>query len=419
MNKKEKGFTLVELLAVIVILGLLMAIAIPSVTKYIVDSRKKTLTQTIGGYLDALTNEVNDAEYKFSDSSKIYAVPIECISLEKGGTDPFGEWLQSDNNYWAYVLVQYDNINYNYKYGFTFKDSAGYGIYPTTNDELKPDGSQIRTDLGLTRPANSYANEYLEEEKWIGFNIEEDTELIVLESTSEGETGDNISTCTLVQKGDNYESVEEFKKTALKAYAIYSADDKSLTFIRTSRELKVGYKHYGKTITGLYTGFETKGYGSGQTPWFSYAEEIKRVEFKNKISPLKTTWWFSGFNNCEYLDVGNLDTSNTTDISYMFYFTGRYVNNFKIVGLEKWDVSKVITTDNMFRQSGMRSKTWDIGNISNWNTKNVTNMRYMFFQTATGANFTLDLRNWDVSKVTNHDNFNTMIENKVLAPNFK
>ena len=57
MNKKEKGFTLVELLAVIVILGLLMAIAIPSVTKYIVDSRKKTLTQTIGGYLDALTNE--------------------------------------------------------------------------------------------------------------------------------------------------------------------------------------------------------------------------------------------------------------------------------------------------------------------------------------------------------------------------
>lgn len=418
MKKNKKGFTLIELLAVIVILGLLMAIAIPAVTRYIVDSRKKTLTTTISNYLGALTNEVNDAEYNFSDSSKIYAIPIECISLEKGGTDPFGEWLQSDNNYWAYVLVQYDNINYNYRYGFTFKDSAGYGIYPTTKDNLKSDGSQIKTDLGLTRPASSFAIEYLEKDKWIGFDIKNNTELIVLESTSEGEIGDGISTCTLCQKGQNYESVEEFKKTSIKAYAIYSNDDQSLTFVRTSKELNIGEKYYGKTITAVYTGFETRGYGSGNTPWASYAENIKKVEVKNKISPKQTTWWFSGFHNCEYLDVGNIDTSNTTDISYMFYFTGRYVKNFKIVGLDKWDVSKVTTTDNMFRQSGMSSKTWDIGNISRWNTSNVTNMRYMFFQTATGANYTLDLRGWDVSKVTNYDSFNTLITNKVLAPNF-
>ena len=44
MKRNNKGFTLVELLAVIVILGLLMAIAIPSVTKYITQSRVKTLT---------------------------------------------------------------------------------------------------------------------------------------------------------------------------------------------------------------------------------------------------------------------------------------------------------------------------------------------------------------------------------------
>ena len=90
--KKKKGFTLIELLAVIVILGLLMAIAIPSVTKYITESRKKTLATTIGNYIGSLTNDVNNMEYTFTGSDTIYAVPIECIALERGGTDPFGEW---------------------------------------------------------------------------------------------------------------------------------------------------------------------------------------------------------------------------------------------------------------------------------------------------------------------------------------
>ena len=66
MKRKNKGFTLIELLAVIVILGLLMAIAIPSVTKYITESRKKTLTTTVGNYISALVNDVNDLSYTFT-----------------------------------------------------------------------------------------------------------------------------------------------------------------------------------------------------------------------------------------------------------------------------------------------------------------------------------------------------------------
>ena len=208
MNNK-KGFTLVELLAVIVILGLLMAIAIPSVTKYITESRKKTLSASIHAYIDAVITQVNDGEYHFTDSTKVFAIPIECIPLEKGGTNPFGEWIQSSDEYWAYVLVQYDNINYNYLYGFTFKDSAGYGMYPLTTTKMSSNGKEIATDLFVSRPKTGMYTLVTSEEKWkeSGFLINPDVRLSVLTARPYNIEGNGKTSCTLYRKGDNYADV--------------------------------------------------------------------------------------------------------------------------------------------------------------------------------------------------------------------
>ena len=211
--KKNKGFTLIELLAVIVILGLLMAIAIPSVTKYITESRKKTLTTTLGNYIGALVNDVNDLSYTFTGQNTIYAVPIECISLERGGTDPFGHWYQANDAYFAYVLIQYDDVNSKYVYGFTFKDSAGYGLYPTIQANINEKGSQVKTGYTINKPVTGDLTSLVTLAKWqeSGFKVDSNTHLQVLVATSENQVGDGINTCTLQQKGDNYAQVEDEK----------------------------------------------------------------------------------------------------------------------------------------------------------------------------------------------------------------
>ena len=216
-KKNNKGFTLIELLAVIVILGLLMAIAIPSVTRYITQSRKKTVVTSMDGYISSVVNAVNDQDYRFTMSNTIYAIPIECVSLEKGGTNPFGKWLQANDDYWAYVLVQYNSEDFSYTYGFTFKDSSGYGMYPTVQSEINPKSKdQIKTGLDLKKPKSGLYSNIALKDNWTGFDIDDKTMVVVLESTEENKDGKY--TCPLSQKGDNYEQIksEQLKTIELK-----------------------------------------------------------------------------------------------------------------------------------------------------------------------------------------------------------
>ena len=54
--KNKKAFTLIELLAVLVILGVILLIAVPEVNKYIETSRKNSYLETIKFYKKHITN---------------------------------------------------------------------------------------------------------------------------------------------------------------------------------------------------------------------------------------------------------------------------------------------------------------------------------------------------------------------------
>ena len=138
-KKKPMAFTLIELLAVIIILGILLIIAIPSVTSYISNSRKETYVDTAKNIVGSARNFVNKGEVEMFDYQATYYIPAKCLPTENGLKSPYGEFTQ------AYVGVTYDGNGYNYYWIST--DSSEQGIKKITPvDDLNADLIEASVD---------------------------------------------------------------------------------------------------------------------------------------------------------------------------------------------------------------------------------------------------------------------------------
>ena len=79
--------------------------------------------------------------------------------------------------------------------------------------------------------------------------------------------------------------------------------------------------------------------------------------------------------------------------------------NVNIGNLDNWNLSSVEDASCMFHMFGYSATNWNIGNLSGWDTSNIKNMERMFYYAGYSAAHTLDLTNWDVSNVVNHNEF--------------
>ena len=130
MNNK-KGFTLIEMLAVIVILGLLMAIAIPTVTKTIEKSKRKTYIDNAIEYISSAAQSIANGEILVRNTNTTYYIHINNIKTEKGTkTSPYG------GEFDAYVIVTLDENN-KFTYYWTSMDTGGHYVPITEEKDLK------------------------------------------------------------------------------------------------------------------------------------------------------------------------------------------------------------------------------------------------------------------------------------------
>ena len=128
--KSRKGFTLVELLAVVVILGLIVLISIPAVNKYILNSREESYEIAKKSMISAAKNLMTECEGRFNgdteldycknypvpDKGKTLTIPLQdLITLDyiKPIEDPGkkGENCDPNNSYVVVKNITQDEIN--------------------------------------------------------------------------------------------------------------------------------------------------------------------------------------------------------------------------------------------------------------------------------------------------------------------
>ncbi len=111
---KKKGFTLVELLAIIVILGIIMSIVTPIIIKIINDSKKETYKLSMSGYVRAVEEQiaVNKAKGKITKNGnyniKNFEVGYSGRIADKGSFSINNELVISAQLCFDTYLVKYD-----------------------------------------------------------------------------------------------------------------------------------------------------------------------------------------------------------------------------------------------------------------------------------------------------------------------
>ncbi len=359
MRRKKSGFTLVELLAVIVILAIIMIIAIPSVLEIMTTAKQKSFVEYITKvYTAAQDKYMSDQLFNGDASCIVYKVKTDLGLSNTGTYDGFvligSKDKDGDQKY--YITLWNDEYKV---YGLDYKkvDKAKLEDFVDENDDdLKIDGVAKYYDCSVYTDGD-------------GNTITADDVEITPTGTPRGKTctfdGDMVPGAKFIDGQYTYTYKD---KTAIEnqtvGWHVVLTDKKSTEPVTTQ---------LCSTINGEYV-----------------------TSFFNTFHSSKAT----------SIDLSSFNTSHATDLTSMFYYSS--ATSLDVSG---FDTRNVKYMGCMFYHAA--ASDFD---VSNFNTSKVEVIEEMFNGTHLDK---LDLRHFDVSHVRDvYSAFGYMTANEVDVSNW-
>ena len=155
MNKK--GFTLIEILAVVIILGIVATIGIAAISRNIENSRKSATVDLGINYVESLramrTEDKLPYDLKFGEALLMPFKSIKGVNLEKAEETPYGKLVWE----YCYVIIV-NNDNKIYSYYLTMKDETNHAINNIEANDLNDKSVTVATDNSVI-PYISFNND--------------------------------------------------------------------------------------------------------------------------------------------------------------------------------------------------------------------------------------------------------------------
>ena len=438
MNKK--GFTLIEVIAVIIIIGILLIVTVPAVSSYINSSRKTSYVSDVSAYLETIQSsyEMKDYGLHLSDG-EVMVVPFSLVKLERGSNDetPFGE-IDFNRSY-AVITVE----NNKYQFYANMVDTSNQGIVMGKSSEMDNDSIEEITDEIVEW------NYYLEGTNTLSLNDKEyslcETRFAIDDEEMEYPIAvlctENLKEPELSKpKAADYSKYLRNSGSSVSnsyfGYALDKTKIEKITLVNSSKVPSSAVAFGGVAATGVDISNNGDGSammwltdkdGNGMYELFIGQDGVvvanpnSNYLFYNFINVTSldifyldsknATSMYGLFDNlganssvCSINGLSGLDVSNVTDMRRMFYYTCDKSSSFNVDDLSKWDTSKVTDMSEMFQGIGGNAVDIDM-DLSTWNVSKVTNMIRMFYYAGENASSVkINLSKWDVSKVTRMDN---------------